>query len=119
MKQQAGAIFSDFINLMLKSKGGILAASQADNMSVPDLRHFILTAHRSEGGLPLLSFYNQLTGPWRPAPRVSIVCYSRTACGEPSLSWRGEMLMTETRGGLRKNSEYLGGQTFSPYKPDV
>lgn len=49
------AIFSYFINLMLKSKEGVLFASQANNMSVPDLWHFILTAHRSEGGLPLLA----------------------------------------------------------------
>lgn len=46
------AIFSYFINLMLKSKEGILFASKANNMFMPDLRHFIFTAPLSVSGLP-------------------------------------------------------------------
>lgn len=46
------AIFSYFINLMLKSKEGILFASKANNMFMPDVQHFIFTAPLSVGGLP-------------------------------------------------------------------
>ena len=44
--------FSYFINLMLKSKEGVLYASKPNNMFMPDLQHFIFTAHLSVGGLP-------------------------------------------------------------------
>lgn len=79
------AIFSSFINLMLKSKEGILFASKANNMFMPDLQHFIFTAHLSVSGLPFfsqvfLSFYNQLTGPESQEPWIYIVFYSYMAC---------------------------------------
>lgn len=51
--KQARPSFSYFINLMLKSKEGILFASKVNNMFMPDLRHFIFTALLSMGGLPL------------------------------------------------------------------
>lgn len=46
------AIFSYFINLTLKSKESMLFASKPNNMFMPDLQHFIFTAHLSVGGLP-------------------------------------------------------------------
>lgn len=46
------AIFSYFINLMLKSKEGVLFASKPNNMFMPDLQHFIFTGHLSVDGLP-------------------------------------------------------------------
>lgn len=46
------AIFSHFINLMFKSKEGVLLASKPNNMFMPDLQHFIYTGHLSVDGLP-------------------------------------------------------------------
>ena len=45
-------LFPYFVNLMLKSKEGILFASKLNNMFMPDLWHFIFTAHLSVAGLP-------------------------------------------------------------------
>ena len=42
---------------MLKAKEGILFASKANNMFMPDLQHFIFPAHLSEAGLPFSHWF--------------------------------------------------------------